>query len=67
MNRERPDWDTWAIEIAHVVARRSTCFRASVGAVVLDAQHRIVFDVLPLADRLGVEMVQLKSSAFPSR
>jgi dCMP deaminase len=31
----RPDWDTYFIDIATVVATRSTCDRASVGAVIV--------------------------------
>jgi len=32
---ERPDWDTYFIRIAKEVASRSTCPRASVGAVIV--------------------------------
>lgn len=35
MKRTRPDWDEYFMEIAHVVARRSTCLRRQVGAVVV--------------------------------
>lgn len=31
----RPDWDSYFIEIATVVAKRSTCDRAQVGAVIV--------------------------------
>src|SRR5512143_470291 len=31
----RPDWDTYFMKIAHDVAARSTCDRASVGAVLV--------------------------------
>ncbi len=31
----RPDWDSYFIEIATVVAKRSTCDRALVGAVIV--------------------------------
>ncbi|MGW4240987.1 deoxycytidylate deaminase [Nocardia sp. NPDC004722] len=31
---DRPDWDTYFLEIARTVAIRSTCVRAKVGAVV---------------------------------
>ncbi|MGI6130049.1 MAG: deoxycytidylate deaminase [bacterium] len=31
----RPDWDTYFMEIATVVARRSTCLRRQVGAIVV--------------------------------
>jgi dCMP deaminase len=32
---ERPSWETYFMEIAVLVARRSTCMRRSVGAVVV--------------------------------
>lgn len=31
----RPDWDSYFMEIAKVVATRSTCLRRSVGAVLV--------------------------------
>ena len=31
----RPDWDTYFMDIAHVVARRSNCLRRKVAAVVV--------------------------------
>ena len=31
----RPDWDTYFMEIARVVATRSTCLRRQVGAVIV--------------------------------
>jgi len=31
----RPDWDEYFMEITHLVARRSTCLRRQVGAVVV--------------------------------
>ena len=31
----RPNWDTYFLKIAHVVAERSTCDRAHVGAVIV--------------------------------
>ncbi|HTY21464.1 MAG TPA: cytidine deaminase, partial [Geobacteraceae bacterium] len=30
----RPSWDEYFIEITHLVARRSTCLRRQVGAVL---------------------------------
>ena len=33
--RKRPDWDTYFLEIAQVVARRSTCLRRQIGAVIV--------------------------------
>lgn len=35
----RPDWDEYFLSIARVVATRSTCPRASVGAVVVKDKH----------------------------
>jgi dCMP deaminase len=32
---KRPDWDNYFLEIAHVVAKRSTCLRHLVGSVVV--------------------------------
>ena len=31
----RPDWDTYFMDIAHVVAKRSNCSRRSVAAVII--------------------------------
>ena len=33
--RKRPDWDDYFLDIAAIVARRSTCDRAQVGAVLV--------------------------------
>lgn len=38
----RPDWDAWALRIAAAVATRADCTRRQVGAVVLDAEHRVL-------------------------
>lgn len=37
----RPDWDSYFMEIAHVVAKRGTCDRARVGAVIVK-ENRII-------------------------
>ncbi len=37
----RPDWDEYFMEIAHVVRKRSTCLRRSVGAIIVK-DHRIL-------------------------
>lgn len=38
----RPDWDTYFTGIALVVSSRASCPRASVGAVIVSADNRIV-------------------------
>jgi dCMP deaminase len=36
MTREaRPDWDTYFMDITHLVAKRSTCVRRAVGAIIV--------------------------------
>jgi dCMP deaminase len=35
MNRKRPDWDPYFMEIAGIVAKRSTCMRRMVGALIV--------------------------------
>ena len=35
----RPDWDTYFMEITHVVAKRSTCLRRQVGAILVKDKH----------------------------
>lgn len=35
MKNKRPDWDSYFMEIAQIVSKRSTCRRRSVGAVVV--------------------------------
>lgn len=35
MSNDRPDWDEYFLEIARLVARRSTCLRRRVGAVIV--------------------------------
>lgn len=35
MNAKRPDWDSYFLTIARVVATRSTCLRRHVGAVIV--------------------------------
>ena len=36
----RPSWDEYFLEIAKVVAKRSTCDRANVGAVI--AKNKVI-------------------------
>ncbi len=38
----RPDWPTYFINIAWAVAERTDCRRTKAGAVLVDANHRIV-------------------------
>jgi dCMP deaminase len=38
----RPDFDTYAMRMAYVIAQRATCPRRHVGAVLMDSEHRIV-------------------------
>ena len=38
---DRPDWDTYFMEIAQVVARRANCRRRKVAAVIV-SDHRII-------------------------
>ena len=38
----RPDWDTYFLAIARVVASRADCSRRQLGAVIVDADNRIV-------------------------
>lgn len=38
----RPTWDDYFLNIADVVASRSTCLRAQYGAVIVDRHHTII-------------------------
>lgn len=38
----RPDWDEWGLALAATVSTRADCTRRQVGAVVMDANHRIL-------------------------
>lgn len=40
--RRRPDWDSYFLNIAVAVAARADCTRRKVGAVIVDADHRII-------------------------
>ena len=35
MKHERPDWDSYFMEIADIVSKRSTCLRRNVGALIV--------------------------------
>lgn len=39
---ERPSWDEYFLQIAKCVAARSSCLRASVGAVIVSQDHRML-------------------------
>ena len=41
-NDTRPDWDTYFLEVAKVVATRADCTRRQVGYVIASADHRII-------------------------
>jgi len=59
----RPSWDEYFLEIAKVVAKRSTCDRANVGAVI--AKNKVILSTgyngaprgLPHCDDVGHEIV----------
>ncbi|MGW6005812.1 deoxycytidylate deaminase [Oerskovia enterophila] len=38
----RPNWDQWALGIAHAVASRADCTRRQVGAVAHGPDHRVL-------------------------
>ena len=38
-HRKRPSWDSYFMQIAQVIARRSTCLRRQVGAVMVKDQR----------------------------
>jgi dCMP deaminase len=38
----KPNWDHYFLSLAHVVATRASCDRKHVGAVIVNAHHRIV-------------------------
>lgn len=59
----RPPWDEYFLEIAKVIAKRSTCDRARVGAVI--SRNKVILSTgyngaprgLPHCDDVGHEMV----------
>jgi dCMP deaminase len=38
----RPDWDTYYLNMAGVVATRADCTRRQVGCVIVDEDHRVI-------------------------
>ena len=40
--KSRASWDEYFMDIAHLVATRTTCFRRAVGAVAVDKNHRVL-------------------------
>ncbi|MEN6521421.1 MAG: cytidine/deoxycytidylate deaminase family protein [Armatimonadota bacterium] len=66
--RRRPDWDEYFMEIAHVVAKRSTCIRRQIGAIVVKDKRILTtgyngapsglphcFELGCMRDELGIE------------
>ena len=41
MEKSRPSWDEYFMEMAEVTAKRSTCLRRQVGAVIVQDKHII--------------------------
>ena len=41
MMNERPGWDEYFMEMAELTAKRSTCLRRQVGAVIVQEKHII--------------------------
>ncbi|OPX99112.1 MAG: Riboflavin biosynthesis protein RibD [Syntrophorhabdus sp. PtaB.Bin006] len=39
MRAHRPDWDSYFMEIARIVSKRSTCMRRSVGSVIVKSKR----------------------------
>lgn len=64
LSSKRPSWDEYFLEIAKVVATRSTCDRAHVGAVI--AKNKVILSTgyngaprgLPHCDDVGHEIVE---------
>lgn len=42
MTDTRPSWDQYFLQLAHTTAKRSTCTRLHVGAVIADPRHRFI-------------------------
>jgi len=63
---QRPDWDSYFMEIAKVVATRSTCLRRSVGAVLVKNKQILATGYngtpkgLPHCEEVGCLRQQLK-------
>jgi dCMP deaminase len=38
----RPSWDAWGLAIAQAIALRGDCRRRQIGAVIMDARHKII-------------------------
>jgi len=36
---DRPDWDRYFMDMAHLTAKRSTCLRRHVGAIIVQERH----------------------------
>ena len=46
--KERPSYDAYFMEMAHVVSKRSTCMRRAVGALLVKDKHILVRDIMVL-------------------
>ena len=64
--RKRPSWDAYFMQIAADVAKRATCDRKLVGAVIVNPKHRIVATGfngapagLPHCDDVGHELKEI--------
>lgn len=40
--RERPDWDTYFLDVARSISARADCRRRAVGAVIVGTDHRVL-------------------------
>lgn len=59
----RPTWDMYFMQLAYLAATRATCDRKHVGAVIVDAYHRVVSTGyngapagMPSCDEVGHEL-----------
>ena len=41
MKKSRPGWNSYFMEIAHIVSKRSTCLRRNVGAVIVKEKRML--------------------------